>query len=163
MNAHNLDVNDTELHLPDRNWYNLVNPFLKITKEQTKQNLFDLSIKGFDYLLSVNESKLEDIYLPLFITMLLAPNASLAHFLHHKPVEDQQIQMEVDEIERIMKAFRLTPNTLIDGLSNTHRFLQPLKKNPYQEQELELTMYDLLHGNVSFDMSSLFTWQPDNR
>ncbi|XP_027210422.2 spatacsin [Penaeus vannamei] len=149
-----------DLEMPP--WANLIVAFRKLGESHSKDTIYDLSLKNLS-LLSEKCQNPEELHLPAFLTMLFAPSSSLENFITCNPDKlEATDEGEISSLYAILSKHNTTPKQVIEGLSLKYPYLEKLKKKT-NEATLDVTMYDLLCGNVPYDIARLFTWQPGNK
>ncbi|XP_042877206.1 spatacsin-like isoform X2 [Penaeus japonicus] len=150
----------TDLKLPS--WANLIVAFRKLGESHSKETIYDLSLKNLS-LLSEKCQNPQELHLPAFLTMLFAPSNSLENFIKcdFDKLESTNSN-EVMSLCAILSKHNTTPKQVIEGLSLKYPYLEKLRKKT-DDNTLDVTMYDLLCGNVPYDIARLFTWQPGNK
>ncbi|XP_068222924.1 spatacsin [Palaemon carinicauda] len=143
-------------------WISVISAFMKLGEERSKEVIYDLSLKNLS-LLSDKCQKASDLEFPAFLTMLFAPSKALEDFLEHEEKGHDSTNDEISALCNILSKFSLTPRQIAMNLANKYPYLKKVLSSTESTISADVTVYDLLNDNVPYDLSRLFTWQPENR
>ncbi|XP_066960523.1 LOW QUALITY PROTEIN: spatacsin [Macrobrachium rosenbergii] len=156
----NITMNPESFGIPS--WTKVISAFMKLGEDKSKEVIYDLSLKNLS-LLSDSCQKSSDLEFPAFLTMLFAPSKSLGDFLEYGEKGVDSENGEIAALCHILSKFSLTPRQVAMNLSRKYPYLKKILSRSENTISADVTMYDLLNDNIPYDLSRLFTWQPENR
>ncbi|XP_069160360.1 spatacsin isoform X2 [Procambarus clarkii] len=160
-----LDASDgkamEKLRLPS--WASTIVPFMKLLKTKSKEVIYDLCLKNLASL-SDNCKNPQELQFPAFLTMLFAPTQKLQDFINFDINSEPNVEAnEIHSFCMILDKHNLTPKQVAKGVVQNFPYLQKMFAEPQSGTSIDVTMYDLLSGTVSFDLSRMFAFQKNNR
>ncbi|KAG7154848.1 Spatacsin-like 1 [Homarus americanus] len=147
-----------KLELPS--WANTIVPFMKLLKTKPNKILYDLSVKNL-VVLSETCQNPRELQFPAFLTMLFAPTKNLRDFIQYDV--NSEPCGEIEELCTILARHNMSLQQTAEGVVERFPILQKMFTKSENGTSLDVTVYDLLHGTVSFDLSRIFTFQKKNR
>lgn len=168
MNEFILDSSEEKavqtLELPT--WAKMIAPFVKLLKTNSRRNLYDLSLRNLELLSETCQSP-QTLQFPAFLTMLFAPTKNLQDFMEFDVSSLQHCEdEEIRSLCSILDKLNMSPDLVVQGVVEKYpnlRKMFPRAEGGTSLASLDVNMYDLLHGTVSYDISRIFTFQKNNR
>lgn len=150
----------SKLTLPS--WAKVIVPFMSFQKAKDRQTLFDICCKGLE-ILSETCLNPKDLLVPAFLTLLYASRNKMKNFINCiMDSEVHDIDEEIYSVCSVLSHHNLSPRQALERVSEKLPHLCILYKGEVK-QDLDVTVYDLLLGTVTFDITRLFTFQENNR
>ncbi|XP_071550265.1 spatacsin [Panulirus ornatus] len=144
-------------------WVSMIVPFTKLLKTKGEEALYDLSLKNLAVLSETCQNPSE-LQFPVFLTMLFAPTKKLQDFFEYDVNNEPDVEdQEMYSLWSILAKHNMSPKQVADGVVMKLPYLQKMFPKSESNTSLDVTMYDLLSGTISFDMSRIFTFQKKNR
>lgn len=144
-------------------WASMIVPFMKLLKMKGKKTIYDLSLKNLAVLSETCQNP-QMLQFPAFLTMLFAPTKKLQDFIYYDVNSEPGVKdEEIYSLWSIITKHNMSPKQVADGVVMKLPYLQKMFPKTESSTSLDVTMYDLLSGTISFDMSRIFTFQKKNR